>query len=55
MDDIIVEDMIRKDLWLSIYKTAFAETTNDYAAELHAEGALEAYDKQFNDKGDGLV
>lgn len=59
MDDIptelLVDDMVRKDLWLAVYKMAFQETKNDYAADVHANLAVEAYDKKFNDKGDGLV
>ena len=55
MDDIGIEEMVRKDLWLAVYKMAFQETMNDYAADVHANLAVEYYDKQFNDKGDGLV
>ena len=59
MDEVIIEDMIRKDLWLAVYKTAFEDPIDHYDVSAHAERcaqeAVDAYDRKFNDKGDGLV
>ena len=59
MDDIpteiLVEDMIRKDLWLAVYKIAFQESINSKHATMYADAAVNSYDMKFNDKGDGLV
>ena len=57
--EILVEDMIRKDLWLAVYKMAFEDPRDRHDVSAHAERcaqkAVDAYDRKFNDKGDGLV
>ena len=55
LTEILVEDMIRKELWLAVYKMAFEESINSKHAAMYADSSVAAYDRKFNDKGDGLV